>query len=34
MNFIHPTFSASKTDYLNNAIIAEEVQALRKALSD
>ena len=34
MNFIHPAFSASKSDYLNNAIIAEEVQALRKALID
>ncbi len=34
MNFIHPAFSAIKSDYLNNAIMPEEVQALRKALSD
>lgn len=34
MNFIHPAFSASKRDYFNNAIISEEVQALRKALND
>lgn len=33
MNFIHPAFSAIKSDYLNKEIVPEEVQALRKALT-
>lgn len=34
MDFIHPAFSASEGDYLNNTVIPEELQALRKALAD
>jgi len=33
MDFIHPEFAESENDYLNNAVIPEEVKALRKALT-
>lgn len=32
MKFIHPTFAQVEGDYCHNAVVPEEVQALRKAL--
>lgn len=33
MEFIHPSFKGSEESYMNNSILAEEVKALKEALS-